>query len=86
MVVSRILLGTSHPQPVALPLWKNYAHFRLGSLPPVGGHPRTLRGCCSDLHTISGRVLSSPPPGWGYSVVKERTPTARTAWRSSLDR
>jgi len=39
MVISTTLSGTSHPQPGALLLWKNYAHFRMGSLPAVAGHP-----------------------------------------------
>ena len=44
MVFSSILSGRSHPQYVALLLWKNYANFRTGSLPAVAGHPEPSIG------------------------------------------
>ena len=59
MVVSRILSGTSHPQPVALLLWKNYANLRTGSLPLLGGRPHTLKERCADLDAVSGRATQS---------------------------
>jgi hypothetical protein len=65
LVVSRILSGTSHPQPVALLFWKNSAHFRTGSLPAVAGQPDPSRGAARTYILVpagcSPRVFKTAP-------------------------